>query len=355
MSIGYSSTTQSREYEKVASQQKEHQTSCVEHEISLSQQERRGNVSASSRRYYYRTYGMTIASEIEIPEILEIPPVESTDLEILTPDVTNQMEHATYIDQWFQIGDQRCQIEIPGIARYRVEGGQRLMLDRRGVGGSDASTRPGDVRLFLLGSALGVLIYQRQWLPLHVSALDTPAGVWAFTGHSGAGKSTLGAWLHHTQGWPLVSDDVAVIKPEEEEPLLHPGPSRVKLWQDALAALGIDRQGLTRDLSRHDKYHLSLDRAFDLEAKPLKALVKLEKSEPGESPSLERITGMEAFLVLAAALYRGDLGKEFYGPGEMMKALTELTEKIDVYRFRRPWNLANIDDNLSPLLNEISC
>lgn len=317
--------------------------------------ERRGQAEGHAKlRYYYRTYGMTICSEIEIPEIREIPPVESPDLEILTDNVGSRMESATYSDQWYQIGDQRCQIEIPGIADYRIEGGQRLLLDRRGVGGSSESTRPEDIRLFLLGSALSVLLYQRRWLPLHVSALDTPSGVWAFTGHSGAGKSTLGAWLHYMQGWPLVSDDVAVIKPEEETPLLHPGPSRVKLWQDALAALGIDKKGLTRDLTRQDKYHLLLDSAFDHEEKPLRALVKLEVSEPGESASLEKLKGIEAFLVLASSLYRADIGKEFYNPGEMMKALSELAGRIDIYRFRRPWSLADIDVNLEPLLDVIN-
>jgi hypothetical protein len=310
-------------------------------------------VTRQNPKYYYRTYGMTIASEIEIPEILEIPPVTTPDLDILTPNVTNRMEDASYSDQWYQIGGQRCQIEIPGIARYRVEGGQRLMLDRRGVGANEALTRPGDVRIYLLGSALGVLIYQRKWLPLHVSALDTPAGVWAFTGDSGAGKSTLGAWLHHTQGWPLVSDDVAVIKPEEAEPLLHPGPSRVKLWQDALSALGIDKEGLTRDLSRHDKYHLSLSRVFDHQAKPLRGLVKLERADPDEPASLMRIEGIDAFLTLAAALYRADLGKEFYGPAELMHSLSALRSKIEVYRFRRPWSLDDMDENLAPLLSKL--
>lgn len=81
-----------------------------------------------------------------------------------------------------------------------------------------------DVRQYLLGMSLGVLLYQRDWLPMHVSALHTPTGVWAFTGHSGAGKSTLGAWLHYTQGWPMISDDVAVIKPEDSQAYLYPGP-----------------------------------------------------------------------------------------------------------------------------------
>ncbi|EWG98231.1 hypothetical protein [Halomonas sp. BC04] len=97
--------------------------------------------------------------------------------------------------------------------------------------------------MYLLGTALGALLHQRHWFPLHVSALATPSGAWAFTGESGAGKSTLAAWLHHHCGWPLISDDVAVVKPGEMIPRLHPGPPRLKLWQDALAMLGIGTHG----------------------------------------------------------------------------------------------------------------
>ncbi|BBI65053.1 hypothetical protein HSBAA_63590 [Vreelandella sulfidaeris] len=84
-----------------------------------------------------------------------------------------------------EVGDDRCQITVEGIARYRVEEGQRILLDRRMSQGVDTVANPGDVRLFLLGSALGALLHQRHWLPLHVSALkhlrvlgrlpDTPA------------------------------------------------------------------------------------------------------------------------------------------------------------------------------------
>ncbi|SFT85463.1 hypothetical protein [Halomonas saccharevitans] len=317
--------------------------------------ERRGDGShKTSDLYYYLTYGMTIASRIEIPEILGIAPVESPDLEILTSEVSPLMEDASYNDQWFQIGHQRCQIEIPGIARYRVEGGQLMMLDRRGVGASEPSINPGDVRLYLLGNVFGILIYQRKWMPLHVSALTTPSGVWAFTGESGAGKSTLVAWLHHTQGWLLVTDDVAVIKPEESIPLLHPGPSRAKLWKDALAMLGINKSGLVRDMSRHDKYHLPLNQGFDHRAKPLKTLVKLERAEPGEPASLIPVEGVDAFLILAGALYRADLGNVFCGPDVLMEFLAFLGSKIAVFRYRRPWSLEKIDDNLEPLLSRIN-
>ena len=317
------------------------------------QGERRGNLPSSNERFFYRTYGLNIESQLELPELPVIPPCAEPDVVVLTPGVEDELEDATFRKGWLEMGDDRCQITIEGIARYRVEHGQRILLDRRVPRGVDPVADPGDVRLFLLGSALGGLLHQRHWLPLHVSALKTPGGVWAFTGHSGAGKSTIGAWLHYTQGWPLVTDDVAVIKPHEEEPYLHPGPPRVKLWKDALAALGIETEGLVRDLTREDKYHLMLNKGFQDHPYPLKALVMLERAEEGESASLERITGVEAFKSVMATLYRPEMGNEFNTPAGLMRECTKLAGKIEVYRFRRPWSLDDMNTSIEPLLERI--
>ncbi|APX92747.1 hypothetical protein BWR19_07285 [Halomonas sp. 1513] len=315
--------------------------------------ERRGKIGVSDQRFYYRTYGLNIESHLELPELPAIPPCSAPDVVVLTRDVAEQLEDATFRRGWLEMGDGRCQITIEGIARYRVEQGQRILLDRRVPRGVDTLADPGDIRLFLLGSALGALLHQRHWLPLHVSALKTPGGVWAFTGHSGAGKSTIGAWLHYTQNWPLLTDDVAVIKPHEDAPYLHPGPPRVKLWKDALAALGIQAEGLVRDLTREDKYHLMLNKGFKDTPYPLKALVMLERAEEGEPASLEPIMGVEAFTSVMATLYRPEMGTEFNTPQGLMRECTKLAGKIDVYRFRRPWSLADMNTSIEPLLERI--
>ncbi|MFB9868661.1 hypothetical protein [Vreelandella sulfidaeris] len=321
---------------------------------SLSDQgERRGNLPAINQRYYYLTYGLKICSTLELPELPEIEPCEQPDVFVTTPGVVDKLEEGKSLRQWLEVGDDRCQITVEGIARYRVEEGQRILLDRRMPQGADSVADPGDVRLFLLGSALGALLHQRHWLPLHVSALKTPAGAWAFTGHSGAGKSTMSAWLHYTQQWPLITDDVAVIKPDEAEPLLHPGPARAKLWRDALTALGIGTEGLVRDLMRADKFHLMMNKGVRYDAHRLNALVQLERCEEGEPASLTKLSGVEAFKTVMGAIYRPELGSEFNTDEQLMRECIRLAQQIRVYRFRRPWSLDDMDQNLKPLLDEI--
>lgn len=301
--------------------------------------------------YFYRTYGLVVASEIVLPELVVSEKVVMPDVTITVQPVEEILENVTHSDPYFQVTEDTCQFLVQGIARYQIEQGCRIVVAPQA---SPISEREiGDVRLYLLGTAMGVLLHQRRWLPLHVSALSTPSGVWAFTGPSGAGKSTLAAWLYYSQGWPLVSDDVAVLNPEDKLPYLYPGPPRLKLWQDALATLGIEQRDLIQDLTRTDKYHLCLDQKFQPQPQPLKALVILERANTGEFAELKPMNGIEAFQAVMASIYRPTLGMWCNHPQQLMSEGVRLTNYIKVYRYQRPWSLVDMNDCSSSLVRQI--
>ncbi|MBD3896200.1 hypothetical protein IEI94_10090 [Halomonas sp. ML-15] len=315
--------------------------------------ERRTEKESPSTWYYYHAYGFDIASQIPLPELVKVTPSASPDIEIVADHVDVTLHEGKHVNQWLQIGKEHCQIWVEGIARYRIEAGRRVVVDRRVSDAKDNAAAASDIRVYLLGTVFGVLAHQCRWLPLHVSAIKAPNGVWAFTGESGAGKSTLSAWLHHHHGCGLVTDDVAVVKPEESLPLLHPGPRKVKLWKQTLAALDIDAQHAQRDLMRVDKYHLALDHQAALGAEPLKALVVLERGNPDEPPKLSEATGAEALYLLLESIYRPEIGRAYQAAEEMMAACQVLTGQIRVYRYRRPWDLDGVSSSLGPLLKEM--
>lgn len=315
--------------------------------------ERRLASGSLEERYHYHTYGFDIASQIPLPELTQTPPCASPDIEIVAGEVNDALEGGRAINQWLQLGEHQCQVWVDGIARYRIEEGRRIVIDRRDSGSGNEPAAPSDIRVYLLGTAFGVLAHQRGWLPLHVSAIKAPNGVWAFTGESGAGKSTLSAWLHHYHGCDLVTDDVAVIKPADAEPLLYPGPRKVKLWKQTLAALKWDTRGAQRDLTRIDKYHLTLEASQAPRPEPLRALVVLERGGEDEPAQLAKVQGPEALFLLLEALYRPEMGRSYNPPEAMMRDCQALAERIRVYRYRRPWDLQEVSRSLEPLLHQM--
>jgi len=251
---------------------------------------------------------------------------------------------------WPQHAGDTCQIEIQGVARYRIAEGRQILFDPA------PGAAPTDIRLYLLGTLMGALLYQRGQLPLHVSALSTPSGLWAFTGSSGAGKSTLAADLHLRLGYPLFSDDVVVadLCPGDKL-ILHPGPPRLKLWEDALERFAIDKHTLVPDQTHKEKYHLQLEQGFCTEPQPLRSIVVLERLPIGESANLTTLKGAEAVqLLLAAALYRPGLRHRIGDPAQQFRILSTLVKQVNVYRYQRPWSLSALDDSLQPLLELIA-
>lgn len=303
-------------------------------------------------RYYYNTYGFTLLSHIPLPELVSIAPCDCPDIEIVAGHVDEKLVNGRQVNRWLQMGEDQCQMWIEGIANYRVEHGQRIVIDRRVAAPLASVASPADIRVYLLGSALGVLAYQRGWLPLHINAVQAPSGdVWAFTGPSGAGKSTLGAWLNTRLGWPQVTDDVAVVKPEVQQPLLYAGPRKIKLWKETLEALEIDMSGAERDLSRADKFHIPMQGQSEVPLlAPLRHLVVLERGSADSKPRLTEVFGDEAVILLLDSLYRAEFGREFMAPEKILQACEKLAMEIHIYRFCRPWGLENMADSMAPLL-----
>ncbi len=210
---------------------------------------------------------------------------------------------------------------------------------------------PGDVRLWLLGTALGALLHQRGLLPLHVSALAIDGGAYAFCGDSGAGKSTLAAALHR-RGLPLLTDDVGLAVPESRGIMFYPGFPRIKLWRDALEHFGLDHGPLIRDLTRTDKYHLRLDPddGFHAAPLPLRRLYLLERGADDDPVRIEPVRGHEAISLIQANTYRPGLVRRLGRAGEHLRQCGRIASGIQVFRLQRPWRLEQLDETVDRLL-----
>lgn len=194
-----------------------------------------------------------------------------------------------------------------------------------------------NVRLFLLGSALGILCHQRGLLPLHANAVVARGGAYAFAGVSGAGKSTLAAHFARAS-YPILCDDVCAVSFDEREmPLAWPGLRRIKLWADAAEAFGHDKAELARVAEGLDKYQVPLGSAEAVSAVPLRRLYLLERAERRTDTSIERIQGVEAVRAAMSQTYRDIYLKGLGLEAQNFHQCAALVREIEVYRVRRAW------------------
>ncbi len=300
-------------------------------------------------RYGYRCYGLRVASALALPELAPLPAaVVEPDVEVVRVSALAPLPEAGFRNAWLEVAPGQVQITMPGVASYRVSGGRRIEVAL--AEGVAPEAQP--VRLYLLGSVTGALLFQRGDLPLHVGAVAAPSGGWAFTGDSGAGKSSLAAWLHVRQGWPMIADDVAVVRGCTNAPRLHSGPARIKLWEDAMVWLGLPLERAIADEVRPGKFHLPAPEAYAQAPVAPAALVVLARGEEPE-PRLTRLGGLAAFQALWGCVYQRELGELCLGGEALWQQVAALSARLPVYRLERPWGKAAMRASLGPLLESM--
>ena len=57
-----------------------------------------------------------------------------------------------------------------------------------------------------------------------------------------------------SRGRQVISDDLCVFEASEQGVRVWPGLNRLRLWEDALAALGCDQPGIEREFRGLNKY-----------------------------------------------------------------------------------------------------
>lgn len=268
--------------------------------------------------HHYRLFGLNLSSEIELPELV---PSNSG-----VPDVAIRRGI---------VGEPAC-ISIAEVARFSVSGGVEIIVE------AAPGVQERNIRLYLLGSAMGLLLHQRRLLPLHANALEVGGRVVAVLGPSGAGKSTLAAWLM-TKGCRLLSDDVCVVRFHEAGPAVHPGVPRLRLWGESLDALGHPRAGLERAYAgadHWDKWDVPIASALQADGLGLRALYLLDD---GPDIQIVPMAGASAVEALSANTYCGDYLTEPSALQTHWRACLSLAAAVPVFRLERPRDLTRLD------------
>jgi len=247
----------------------------------------------------YHIFGLNIQSDIMLPAL----PISESGL-LSNPDVvieygdtptclTNDQNKGTY----YQVAPGKLLLNIDSVARYYVQKGSHIIITPA-PGASEEK-----ILVFLMGSAVGALLHQRNILVLHAGAIVANDQGIVFSGQSGVGKSTLAAGFHK-RGYPFLADDVCAIAILDGKPAAIPGFPRLKLWGDALNHFSTDQAQLksirwTRGL---EKYFLPVEQ---LHKTPvfLKTIFTLEIGHDNVS-SIKAIKGAEKINTLIENTYR---------------------------------------------------
>jgi hypothetical protein len=284
-----------------------------------------------ARTYAASAYGLRIRSVVPLPAAVAAgdagadTDVRWADLESVTRSLRARSLAAS-------VTEMETALAIPGIGTFLARLGREILVD------PDPGVGSALLQLALLGPVLAALLQQRGNLVLHASAVEVDGAAVGFLGGRGAGKSTMAAALLG-RGYPLLADDLLAVSLDGGPPRVLPGLPQLKLWPDALAALGGDpdllppvREGLDKRVQKLGGHGRSGE-------VPLAVLYVLSSDD---DPTIEPIQSPAAFLELVSHSYGIAWLHGVSGPGQFA-ARAELARRVPVRRLRRPSDLGRLD------------
>lgn len=277
----------------------------------------------------YTCYGLTLASDLALPELLVSDPSSPQpppDAYIrFGPVPAEGLPAGRQLGPYLWVTANQLWLQIPNVARFLVSDGNLISI------APEPGVDEDSIRVFLLGSALGALLFQRGLLVLHGNAIRIGQQCMVCVGHSGAGKSTLAAGFLQ-RGYEILADDVV---PVDAACRALPGFPRIKLWQDTADQLSIDTAGLRRIRPDLEKFNYPLTNRFAGEPLPIRWVYILGSHQRPET-LCEPIGGMDRFLELRDHTYRVRFLEGMALRTEHLQLCGRLAGRIHLNRITRP-------------------
>jgi hypothetical protein len=270
--------------------------------------------------FLYLVYGLRVRADHPIPGLVTEPHPATAEVRLWidsTPNWAAALDGADwtpYFESEFKEEDGTPTLAVWTLARgefwkFRYSDGKEFLLDSSGTQVCSKwpqSPAPGDLTRYLIGPILGILLRLRGLTCLHASSIVIRGRAVALAGLPGTGKSTAAA-VFARRGFPVLADDIAVLRESGGEYLVEPGYPRLNLWPYSVESVFGAPEALPLITPNWDKRFLPLEdgqHAFERKARPL-AAVYILAGRIEEQPPLA-VSGLrtpDALLALIANTY----------------------------------------------------
>ncbi|HWP47150.1 MAG TPA: hypothetical protein VNM22_08325 [Candidatus Limnocylindrales bacterium] len=279
--------------------------------------------------FSYLAYGLTVHSTLSLPEL--VPGEAEADVMVRLEKVAYGLPEPVDGRSHFWMTDEGIYLFYEEAGTFLIRGGREILIDP--VPGVEERV----LRLFILGPALRVLLHQRGLLVFHASAVSMNGAAIAFLGGPGWGKSTTVAALY-ARGHGVVADDITAVEVAKDHPLVFPGFPQLKLWPEAVTALGED-PGMLYSLHPHlEKRGKRITKGFSPHPLPLRCIYVLAE---GQIPEIESIQPQETLIELIRHFYGIKLLRSSEVSSHFLRCAS-LAKKVAIRRLKRPRSLSSL-------------
>ncbi|NOQ45977.1 MAG: hypothetical protein GQ559_04790 [Desulfobulbaceae bacterium] len=276
----------------------------------------------------YTCFGITLHSPVQLPLVSSTTDSPSDVVINLTrPAIQDQDQpFFSFSKDW---GVSQIIMRPSLVGQFTISNGKIISFQP-----NSSSNFSSFLGLYLTGSILSLLLYQRGLLVLHGSVVSIYNKAAAFLGHSGAGKSSTAATCCQ-QGHALLADDITAITLSHDGALVQPGFPRLKVHIQTAEALNIPVESLVAvhpDIN--DEFALLLNEQFCTRPEPLTAVYLLAE---GKQIKIERLSPAAALVELLQHAIPSRYGQN--GGAHQFEQLSTLVRQVPIFRLLRPNSL----------------
>ena len=275
--------------------------------------------------YTYKAYGLTIESEIAIPEFLPVKGEDPVDLFIKSEKIFLSPFLTRFRDRVIKRGKLGTILYWKKKAAFLLKDNNTLLVDPH-----PDSRETNMVNALLIGPVMGNVAMERGDCSVFHSAVmadPTGTGAVAVMAVSGQGKSTTASAMLE-RGFSLVSDDLLILD-KKDYSTAYPGYPGMKLWGETVRRFVSEEEELPYLGKRgvYDKRFRPLADSFHRTPIPIKAVFLLQFDDELTQPQTIRLSEKEALLKLQPPLVRFPFFRGIAAP---------LWQKTPLWRVCRP-------------------
>lgn len=279
--------------------------------------------------YFYHMYGLTIKSTFALPEAVACEPMEK-------PDVFLELGNPPKEDLADAKAGKICRLEkevawfyLKDWGMFYVEHGNHIIVWKESQMLTDLSRNS-----YVTGTTMGLLMFQREIIPIHCGAVEKNGVCILIVGASGSGKSTTTAGLRE-KGCRFVSDDVAAVNIVDGNVMVSPSFPQQKLCRDAALRQGYMLKELIYIDENRDKYAVRLKDGYVTKKLPLAMILELQPTDE-EKLAICEIRGLDKIKLLYRNIYRGYVWNEMGMSEQVQKNILTIARQVPMYVCKRP-------------------
>lgn len=307
--------------------------------------------------FNYKAFGLSIKSEMEIPELEESVGKKSTGNEENVPIVFGKMRDA--VERYerntlLKKKNNEFVYHAEGVGGIRVSNEKIVVLP-------ESDLKKGGFRFLVSGFGLGLLLHLRGYTTIHASAVVLQSGVVAFVGQKGMGKSTTAAALN-AHGHPVFTDDLLVLNTSGDGIIAYPGFPYLKLTPDSIiASVEEDPSDVPQIDPGGPKHSFAAQGDCGIDPLPVGCIYVLDYHEESmegaksDMPRSEELRGQEAIIELVRNSYISRLLPEEGISNAHLQRTAEIARSTSMRRLYRKFSLEHLHDVVAQVEEDQEC